>query len=172
MATVTDDFGDPVEGVTVEFEILAGPNAGATGTGDTDPEGRVELTYPATQGLAGLGTDEIKGCFPRGDEGKCDTVNKDWVDTTPPEVSCPQGVNPAGNTSPANNKDGFFLLEALDWVDPDPQIFVDAGQIFGPFASGTNVKYTEMPGGKPRIREGTGEVDWIVAGTQDMEISA
>lgn len=170
-ATVSDDFGDPVEGVTVEFEVIMGPNTGAAGMGDTNVNGEVDFTYSATQGLAGLGTDEIEGCFTNNaGDPVCDTVTKDWVDTTPPDVSCQQGVNPAGHIPPANNEDGFYQLDAFDLVDPDPQIFIDAGEgvIFGPFPSGTVVKYTETPGGKPRIRAGIGEVDWFIAGTQDM----
>jgi uncharacterized protein YegL len=174
-ATVSDDFGDPVANITVGFGILSGPNAGVSGSGNTDANGEVGFTYPATQGLAGLGTDEIEGCFTNGaGDEVCDTVTKEWVDTTPPDVSCPEGVNPAGNPPTADNEDGFYFLEAFDVVDPDPQIYVDAGEgvIFGPFASGTNIKYTEMPGGKPRIRAGPGEVDWVIAGTQDLMIYA
>lgn len=175
IATVSDDFGDPVEGVSVGFEIVSGPNAGTTDSGDTDSNGEVAMTYSAAQGLAGLGTDQIKGCFTNGGgDLVCDTVTKEWVDTTPPDVACPEGFNPAGYVPQAHNEDGFYLLQATDLVDPNPQIFVDAGKgvIFGPFPSGTNIKYTEAPGIKPRIQPGPGEVDWQIIGCQDLTVFA
>jgi uncharacterized protein YegL len=166
-ATVSDDFGDPVQGVTVDFDILSGPNAGAAGSGATDASGEVDFTYAATQGLAGLGTDEIRGCFVNGQgHDVCDTVFKRWQDTTPPEAACTPTNNPAGeNVPPASNEDGFFELTAVDAVDPNPQIFVRdsaSSAEFGPFPSGTKIELTQAPGATPDIKPGTGDIDWKI----------
>jgi hypothetical protein len=153
--------------------------------------GVVSFTYPATQGLAGLGTDTIRGCVslndPLGETG-CDRVTKTWVDTTPPVVACPEGTNPHGHVPPAGhttlpgpkggqNEDGFYRLDATDTVDPNPQAFVvdlGSGTVFGPFASGTNIKYTEANGVKPRQKKmgsthgKAGRVAWHIFGKGDM----
>ncbi len=183
--------GGSVAGRTVTFEITAGPNAGATGVCavnadcTTDAAGQVSWTYEAKQGLAGLGTDTIKASFtlndPTGVTGSAE-VTKEWVDTTPPVCACEQGVNPAGNipAAPGNgghaqNPDGFYLLTATDAVDPNPQIFVTdggSGTVFGPFPSGTNIKYVQAPGAEPSIEAGTGAVDWMIKGTGDVQVTA
>ncbi|CAN5659879.1 hypothetical protein BH23CHL2_BH23CHL2_19970 [soil metagenome] len=186
-ATITaGDFG-PVAGVRVEFEILSGPNAGETGEGTTDAAGQVEFTYVATQGPAGLGLDLIEARFTDGDDTVVygsDTATKDWVDTTPPDCDCLEGPNPSSNVPSApgqggqgQNQDGFYELVASDavWPDADLDIFVvdsGSGTIFGPFAVGTVVKYTQVPGGNPDIKPGTGEVDWKIKGTGDMQVFA
>jgi hypothetical protein len=166
-ATVSDDFGDPVAGVDVDFDILSGPNAGAAGSGTTDVNGEVDFSYVATQGPAGLGTDEIQGCFTDGQgHDVCDTVFKRWQDTTPPDAACTPTNNPAGkNVPPASNEDGFFELTATDAVDPDPEIFVRdsaSSAEFGPFPSGTKIKLTQAPGATPEIKPGTGDIDWKI----------
>ena len=76
------DYG-PVEGVRVEFEITAGPNAGETGVGATDVAGEAEFTYTPAVVPASLGTDTITACFT--DAGDtvvygCDTAEKTWQD--------------------------------------------------------------------------------------------
>lgn len=49
----------PVPGVTVDFRVLSGPNAGKTGTGTTGADGKTTFTYADTGGPAG-GTDTIQ----------------------------------------------------------------------------------------------------------------
>jgi hypothetical protein len=73
-----------------------------------------------------------------------------------PTAACVKGVNPSGkNIPPANGgqrPDGFYQLLATDKLDPNPNIFVKdmgSGTIFGPFTSGTNIKYTQAPGATP-----------------------
>lgn len=166
-AAVTDDFGDPVPDIPVTFAVLNGPNAGAAGGADTAAAGTADFTYPATQGLAGLGTDEIRGCFTHAAGHQlCDDVLKDWVDTTPPVVTCSPTNNPGGGTvPPADNEDGFFALTATDAVDPDPQIFVadSAGPaVFGGFPSGTKIKLVQAPGATPNQKPGVGDIDWRI----------
>ncbi|MBI4234124.1 MAG: hypothetical protein HY686_06770 [Chloroflexi bacterium] len=114
-------------------------------------------------------------------------------DTTAPLVGCVETVNPhgkrvppAGNTTPPGNKggqneDGFYLLEATDDTDPHPQVFVvDMGSttVFGPFTSGTNIKYTQAPGAKPNqkkigsINGDANAVSWHITGKGDMGVFA
>jgi hypothetical protein len=156
-----------VSGVTVEFDILSGPNASASGSGVTDGSGEADFTYVATQGPAGLGTDTIQACF-TDDQGDtvCDTATKEWRDTTPPVATCEPGPNPSGKkVPPASNEDGFFLLTATDAVDPDPEIFIeDSGSSFvaGPFPSGTTIKLVQAPGATPSVSPGPGAIDWMI----------
>ncbi|MEV8439943.1 VWA domain-containing protein [Actinosynnema sp. NPDC051121] len=166
-ATVTDDFGDPVPNTPVDFSVLSGPNAGAAGNGNTSAAGAVDFTYPGTQGLAGLGTDSIRGCFTHAAGRRvCDDVLKDWVDTTPPVVTCAPTNNPSGGTvPPANNEDGFFILTATDAVDPNPQIFVSdsaSPAVFGGFPSGTKIKLVQAPGATPNQKPGVGDINWRI----------
>jgi hypothetical protein len=83
-------------------------------------------------------------------------------DVTPPSVRCVEGPNPSGKTIPpagsttlpgpkgGQNEDGFYLLFAVDNVDPNPQIFVgdtESGFVAGPFENGDVVKITESDEG-------------------------
>lgn len=176
-AAVTDDFGDPVSGVDVDFTVNSGPNAGEAGADTTDGAGEGEFSYTAVQGLGGLGTDEISGCFTTaGGEVRCNDALKHWVDTTPPVPSCDPSNNPAGSTvPPASNMDGFFVLTATDAVDPDPQIFVadDASSaVFGPYPSGSKIKLVQAPGATPNEKPGPGDTDYIVTLKGDAEVYA
>ena len=181
-----------VEGRLVEFEILSGPNTGASGTCSphadctTDVSGQVSFTYTAVQGLAGLGTDTIRASFtlnnPTGETGSAE-VTKVWEDTTPPVPDCLESVNPAGNVPQApgtgQNEDGFYKLTATDAVDPNPQIFVvdtGSGTVFGPFVSDTNIKYTEDPDAAAPVQKSIGGPNSAVAvhiiGTGDAAVFA
>jgi hypothetical protein len=193
-ATVRDVVGDPANDVTVDIEILSGPNAGASGSAVTDASGQVILTYTAVQGLAGLGTDVIEACFtPPQAEEVCDEATKEWVDTTPPVVSCTESVNPhgkkippAGNTTlpgpkGGRNEDGFYELLAFDAVDAEPIIFVEdlgSGAAFGPFPSDTTIKYTEDADATPESKKMGGTkgqaeaVLWHIIGNGDPAVFA
>ncbi|SDP11088.1 VWA domain-containing protein [Lentzea jiangxiensis] len=176
-AKVTDDFGDPVSGTGVTFGVLSGPNTGAAGNGTTAANGLTDFTYPGTQGLAGLGTDTIRGCFTHGNgTAVCDDVTKDWVDTTPPVVTCTPTNNPGGGTvPPPTNEDGFYLLSATDAVDPNPQIYVRdtaSAAVFGGFLSGTKIKLVQAPGATPTQKPGTGDIDWKITLRGDALVSA
>jgi len=183
-----------VAGVMVSFEVISGPNAGLDGMGITDGTGVTTFSYVAAQGPLGLGTDTIEACFSDEQEDEvCDTATKEWVDTTPPAADCLETVNPhgknvppAGKTTPpglkgGQNEDGFYELTAWDEVDPDPQIFVldtGSGTVFGPFVSGTKIKYTEANGATPiqkKMGSGKGQagaVDWHITGNGDAAVYA
>jgi hypothetical protein len=104
-------------------------------------------------------------------------------DVTPPEADCVEAVNPSskkvptapGNGGQGENQDGFYKLLAEDTFDPDPAIFVidsETETTFGPFASGTKIKYTEANGAEPSIREMNGAVDWQIKGQGDAIVKA
>lgn len=100
------------------------------------------------------------------------------LDVTPPQATCVEGPNPAGNTpkagqkSPGQNEDGFYHLYASDNVeDSVPDVFLmDLGSnfVFGPFSPGTNIKYTQAPGASPSQSPMSGEVDWKLKGQGDF----
>jgi len=181
--TVTATIAGPashIGGRVVTFSV-AGQNAGATGTCSptpdckTDASGQVSFTYSVPIAPSSIGNDTINVSTQIAGHTSSVSVVKRWVDTTPPTAACPEGVNPGGHQPPASNEDGFFLLTAADAVDPNPSIFVvdlGTGTVFGPFPSGTNVKYTQAPGATPSIKPGSGDVDWKIKGQGDMGVYA
>ncbi len=179
-ATVAAGSSGGVSGVPVAFDILAGPNASVTGAETTNGSGQASFTYAARQHCAGLGTDHIEACFTDSQGIKaCAMATQTWQDTTPPVPSCPPGPNPGGNTPGASgsgqNPSGFFLLVAVDAVDPSPQVFLrDAGSgtVFGPFQRGTAVKYTQAPGAAPSQKPMAGAVAWHITGKGDAQVYA
>jgi hypothetical protein len=183
-ATVAAGADGGVSGVTVGFSIGSGPNAGASGSGTTNAAGQTTFTYTATQGLAGLGTDSIRGCF-TDSQGTtaCDTATKHWVDTTAPTLACTPTTNPSGGNVPSagknpqsgQNPDGFYVLTASDAVDPNPRLtLADTGSAstFGPFASGTKIKLTQAAGAPPSQKPGAGVIDWQIKLKGDGSLTA
>lgn len=93
-----------------------------------------------------------------------------------------QNVPPAGSTtSPGTNPnsgqndDGFYLISS----DVGTDVFVvdlGSGTVFGPFASGTVVKYTQAPGSTPSEKKigsdsgQAGAVEVHITGTGDMGV--
>jgi hypothetical protein len=176
-----------VAGREVSF-VVGGTHAGITGTCTlnvdctTDASGQVSFTYTVPVGPASIGTDTITVSTPIGGNTSTVVVQKRWLDTTPPAISCPATVNPAGKNiptagekSPGQNEDGFYQLIATDAVDPNPQIFVvdsGTGTVFGPYPSGTNIKYVQAPGATPSVSAMTGAVGFIIKGQGDMQTYA
>ena len=117
-------------------------------------------------------------------EGFTQTVTVDINDVTAPVASCVEGTNPRGKNVPKatnQNPDGFYLLTADDNVDPNPQIFVvdsETGHVFGPFESGTTIKYTEANGAAPGQKKigssngKAGAVMWHLTGKGDALLVA
>jgi hypothetical protein len=84
-ATVQDQAGHPVSGVTVTFTVTSGPNAGVTGTGVTGADGKATFSYSSSV----AGTDHIVASFhdATGALHTSNEVTKTWEgqgDTTPP----------------------------------------------------------------------------------------
>ena len=95
------------------------------------------------------------------------------VDTTAPEVGCPEGPNPDGHVPGSHNPDGFYLLTATDAVDTAPDVYLrdtGSGTVWGPFDSGQKIKYTEN-GAKPSIKQMPGGI-LKITGTGDAEVFA
>lgn len=176
-------LGDPsqVGGRLVNF-VVTGQNAGATGTCSpnadctTDASGQVSFTYTVPIEPDSLGTDTITVSTHIDAADPSVALSKDWVDTTPPEPSCTESVNPHGkNTPPAGsttlpgskggqNEDGFYELGAVDdvWPAGDLEIFVNG---FGPFAVGDVVKYTQDDDAIPESKKmgGNGQSQAVAA---------
>jgi|GEM_PF-1351033 len=102
-----------------------------------------------------------------------------------PEASCVPTVNPSGSNIPTagdnpksgQNPDGFYELLAVDLLDPNPMVYVkDAGSstIFGPFPSGTKMKYTESSSDpvSKTIGGPDSAVDWHIKGNGDAKVYA
>jgi uncharacterized protein YegL len=177
-AKVTDDFGDPVAGILVSFAVITGPNAGPTGSGTTNAAGTTTFTYSPVVAFSSLGLDTIRACFVNGQNmNVCDTATKLWVDTTPPAARCVETNNPSGDNVPkagpgagnsGQNPDGFYQLLGVDIVSSvDITVFT-----FGPFPSGTKVKYTQAPGSDPSIKPGPGDIDWQIKGPTELVFTA
>ncbi|HEY95961.1 MAG TPA: HYR domain-containing protein, partial [Dehalococcoidia bacterium] len=112
------------------------------------------------------------------------------VDTTPPDVWCIPFINPSGKEEPTGkakgkgvgeNPDGFYQLNTEDICDSEPEIFVvdtGSGTVFGPFASGTVIKYTEDADATPEMKKigsdkgKAGAVAWHIIGNGDISIYA
>jgi hypothetical protein len=65
-ATTTADFSacnTPLQGATVDFSVISGPNAGKTGSGVVDASGNTSFSY---QGTGGPGTDTVKATVTNG----------------------------------------------------------------------------------------------------------
>lgn len=71
-ATTQSSGGAPVPGVTINFQVLTGPNAGKTGSSSTNAQGQTTFTYTDT---GGPGTDTIQAFY--GQNGS-NVVEKIW----------------------------------------------------------------------------------------------
>jgi hypothetical protein len=90
------------------------------------------------------------------------------------ETTNPHGktIPPAGQTAPGTNPksgqnpDGFYLIGTTSGEDV---VFVEdggSGTIFGPFAPGTKIKYTQAPGaipGEQKIGSTSGQAGAVTA---------
>ncbi len=129
------------------------PTVVITGAMDIYPLGDTTVTVTATDASGNTASDSL-------------VVHV--VDTTPPNVTCVETVNPHGNNVPgekrsdnakskAKNPDGFYELCVTDICDPEPKIYVSYigadPYLFGPFMSGDVVKVTEAPGAAPSMKK-------------------
>jgi hypothetical protein len=101
--------------------------------------------------------------------------------------ACQETVNPHGQTTPpagsttlpgargGQNEDGFYQISVVAGT----QVFVvdlGTGTVFGPYPSGTIVKYTQAPGATPSAKNigsdngQAGAVEVHITGTGDMGV--
>jgi hypothetical protein len=109
-ATVTGSDGLASEGVTVFFDVFAGPNHGNNGTGTSDENGNATFTYT---GDGGVGLDQIQAGFfdTDGTEIESDVVLKSWNDCSASPIT---EISPAdGATVPA----GIQMIISGRWSD-------------------------------------------------------
>jgi hypothetical protein len=174
--TLTNESGGVVTNVT-----NTNGNYSFTGLADGNyTVGEVlQVGWTQTAPSTGTYTVEIKG----GNE----VTDKDFGNMRlPPEAACIETVNPAGkhiptagdNPKSGQNPDGFYMLTAMDMLDPSPMVFVKdtgSGMVFGPFTNGTKIKYTEANGATPvnkTIGGPNSAVDWHIKGTGDAAVYA
>jgi hypothetical protein len=90
-ATATASGGAPVPGVTINFNVLTGPNAGKTGSGQTNVNGQTTFTYHDD---GGAGTDTIQASIGTGQSALLSNiVTKIWAN----DCSQIPGVTPVAN---------------------------------------------------------------------------
>jgi hypothetical protein len=75
-AYVTDQYLNPIPGVSVDFEITSGPNAGATGTATTDSDGFATFSWTSST----VGTDTVTATIMNAAGATVEaTAEKTWV---------------------------------------------------------------------------------------------
>jgi predicted nucleic acid-binding protein len=141
-ATLKDLLAIPLPAVEVEFSVLSGPNAGASGVCSanadctTDANGEVSFTYA---GDGGVGTDEIQACFYQ--SGATDPtcsriVSKEWVvaDNTPPTCSLAVNYDPTlgvyVDVTLADDESGVSSIEVLVANNAQVEIPEGTGRYF------------------------------------------
>ncbi|MFC2038798.1 VWA domain-containing protein [Chloroflexota bacterium] len=163
---------ESLEGTKVDLSHRVGdicdPDPQVTVEGDLDiyPLGATEVTFTATDFSGNTATA---------------TTIVMVEDTTAPKLSCVESVNPHGNVIPGknrgkngtpqgNNPDGFYEIGIKDICDAAPVFYVSyvgAGEDFepfGPFDSGTVIKFTQAPGAPPsakKIGSSNGKADAV-----------
>jgi hypothetical protein len=174
----------------VAFKVT-GANADGSPGILTNGAGESTFTYTVPLEPASLGLDTIRATTTIGEESTFVEVTKEWVDTTPPVAECLEGPNPHGKKTPkapgnggqGQNQDGFYELSAADtvWPEESLELFVEdsgSGTVFGPFDSGTVIKYTEANGATPKIKKigsSKGQADavsWHITGNGDALVYA
>ena len=172
--------------------LTATPGGGAI---DATPGGAaVDFGYIVPVSCDSLGQDTITVSTTIGGWFDSIDLTKDWVDTIAPVAECVETTNPNGNNNPnapgnggqGQNQDGFYELLAtdnlIDGCDPLALFVTDDGSgiVWGPFAVGTKIKYTQADGAKPKIspmggNNGNGKgngtaVDWHIIGNGDGQL--
>lgn len=84
-ATLTNSCGNPLQNVTIDFKITAGPNANLTGSATTDAQGKARFHYTSKT----LGTDSIDASVsnPAGTIASSGAVSVVWVNRAVVTVS-------------------------------------------------------------------------------------
>jgi hypothetical protein len=106
-ATYTNSCGDPLQGVTVNFDVASGPNAGATGTGVTDANGNATFSYPGSS----PGTDTVGSSI----TNLAGTINSNNV-----QVIWDQNITAQGGFSFSGTEPAAVSGTVATFTDPDP----------------------------------------------------
>ncbi len=131
-ATVVDQFGDPVAGVTVDIDVTGGGNPTPSSlTANTNASGQVKFTFTNPD----VAVNMITACFGAGPT--CDTATKRWELPTASaiELAPPTATNPVGS-----------MHDLTATVDD---------QFGDPFA-GADVHFAVSPEGTPNPASGDG----------------
>lgn len=116
-ATVRDSAGALLPGVLVGFEVISGPNTGATGTATTDANGEAEFTYT---GSGGDGTDVIRASFTDATGAlRTATAEKTWEGAAQATINIVKKVD--------SQPDGVFDDDASGWTFDVSQSGVSIG---------------------------------------------
>lgn len=98
-----------------------------------------------------------------------ETTNPHGQNVPPAGYTTEPGTNPHSGQNP----DGFYVLGTDTGRDKIRVLDAGSGKVFGPFAVGTKIKYTQRPGGKPEQKKigstngQAGAVSWHIFGTGD-----
>ena len=98
-----------------------------------------------------------------------ETTNPHGQNTPPAGYTTSPGTNPNSGQNP----DGFYLLGTDTGRDRIWVLDNGSGKVFGPFAPGTKIKYTQAPGKKPSQKKigstngQAGAVQWHITGKGD-----
>jgi len=135
-ANVTSD-GVPAPGVTVDFEVLSGPNVGGTGSDTTAANGDAGFAYT---GGGGVGTDIIQATGMVGGQSFTCTATKVWVDAM---IGC--SLSPSDATNVVNTIHSVTANVTSEGV-PAPGVTVDFEVISGPNVGSTGSNPTDANG--------------------------
>lgn len=114
MATLTNDCGSPLPGVTVDFSILAGPNAGGSGSATTDSNGKASFSYSSST----TGTDTLQASVTNlAGTFTSNTVTVAWTNA-PPNCSAATASSPM--LWPPNHKLVPVTISGATDPDGDP----------------------------------------------------
>ena len=118
-ATLKDILGNPQVGVPVSFQLLAGPNMGASGStnptdGKSDANGQVTFTYIGSA----VGTDTLTATFQNANNQTIASApaNVDWIRTTSVPLATDDGYVIHNNNTLAVPTKGVLSNDS----DPDP----------------------------------------------------
>jgi hypothetical protein len=186
----------------IVFAVTPGGTNPATPAGatiNTPVNTSVHFNYTVPLNCLSLGIDTITVSTEIADMPDSIDLEKEWVDTTPPVPECIETVNPHGKKVPpagsttlpgskgGQNEDGFYELLAddgsMDTSVPgcELELFVvdsGSGTVFGPFAVGDKIKYTEAPGATPTSKKmgstsgKAGAIAAHITGNGDAELQA
>lgn len=116
--------GEPVVAIDVDFEVISGPNAGASGMGATDEDGEAAFTYT---GGDGLGRDTIRACVvDKAKQEHCAEATSDWA-LQKGDDQCDKDIDPVDSLQNLR----FLVAFEQFQTEPCPDIGSEFASIFG-----------------------------------------